>query len=420
MKINAKTISLLSTFANIILSAAKLIAGFAFGSIALIASGMDSSLDIISSIITFFGIKISEKPADKEHPYGHAKYESLASYTIVLLIFGSTLWIIYEAIADLFRGSFGVEYSIVSIIVIIIAIIITEVLARLKYYYGNKFSSLSLVADAQHSRADVLSQLAVLIGLYISKYYGLADNILAIGISFYVLWSTYHLAKDSIDSLVDKANEELEKNISGWLETNGYHHSEIKTRKIGNYNFAEIFLVLDKKLKTEEITLYLRKIEHMILNSFEELTQVTLSIDSHNISDSSIRNWFGGRMYFRFGGINPNQQITEGKSDDVYRIIIPYADGQISSDFGSDKYLLIDRSSKKEIVEKRVIENSFYGSGENFGHGVRLVKSVLADEIITRSIGHGAMNNLKAQGVKVTILNKDISLDELERKKYEA
>lgn len=419
MKISAKTISLISTFANIILSAAKLISGFAFGSIALIASGIDSSLDIVSSIITFFGIKISEKPADKEHPYGHARYESLASYTIVLLIFASTLWIIYEAFIDLIRSQSSIQYSIISVAVIIGAIIITEVLARLKFYYGNKFSSLSLVADAQHSRADVLSQIAVLVGLFISRYYAAADNLLAIGISLYVIWSTYHLAKESVDSLVDKANNELEKKIDGWLKTNGYQFSGIKTRKIGSHNFAEIFLVLDKKLKAEEITQYLRKLEHMLLNSFGELTQVTLSIDSHNISDSSTRNWFGGKMYFRFANPNTEGTVISSKETGVYRIAIPYQDGIISSDFGSKEYMLIDLSSKKEVLKKEIVTNPFYGNGENSGHGVRFIKSVDADEIIVRSIGHGALNNLKFQNVKITILKKDISLDELEREKYE-
>ncbi|MFA6423143.1 MAG: cation diffusion facilitator family transporter [Patescibacteria group bacterium] len=416
---NAKIISLISAITNIILSAAKLIAGFAFGSITLIASGIDSSLDIVSSLITFFGIKISEKPADKEHPYGHARYESLASYTVVMLIFASTLWIIYEAFIELFKGGYNVQYSIISIIVIIAAIIITEVLARLKYYFGNKFSSLSLVADAQHSRADVLSQIAVLTGLYITKYFSVADNILAILIAFYVLWSTYNLAKESVDSLVDKANNELEKKIDDWLKTNDYHFSDIKTRKIGSQNFAEIFLVLEKKLETEEITEYLRKLEHQILNSFNELTQVTLSIDSHNISDSSTRNWLGGRMHFRFANSNMKGTAISPKETDAYRIVIPYQDGKISSDFGSKEYMLIDRSSKKEGFKKEITANPFFDNGENSGHGVRFIKSVDADEIIVRSIGHGALNNLKSQNVKITILKKDISLDELEREKYE-
>lgn len=419
MKINAKTISLISTFANIVLAAAKLISGFAFGSIALIASGIDSSLDIFSSIITFFGIKISEKPADKEHPYGHARYESLASYTVVLLIFASALWIIYEAIASLIHPETEVRYSIISVMIILSAIIITEVLSRLKHYFGNKFSSLALVADAQHSRADVLSQVAVLAGLFISRYWAVADSILAIIIGLYVIWSTFHLAKESVDSLVDRANDELETKIDDWLKTNGYHFSSIKTRKIGNHNFAEIFLILEGKLKTEEITGYLRKLEHQLLNSFNELSQVTLSIDSHNISDSSTRNWFGGQMHFRFTGQHKDKKIVEDKKKGVYRILIPYADNNLASDFGSKQYLLVERSSDGEILNKKTIQNPFYDSGEKSGHGVRFVKSVDANEVITKSIGNGAKKNLESQNVKIIILKKDISLDELEREQYE-
>lgn len=419
MKFTAKTISLISTFANIALSAAKLISGFAFGSIALIASGIDSSLDIVSSVVTFFGIKISEKPADKEHPYGHARYESLASYTIVLIIFASTLWILYEAIADLFKKGTNFEYSVISVIIIIAAIIITEVLARLKYYFGNKFSSLSLVADAQHSRADVLSQVAVLAGLVVSKYFSIADNIFAIFVSVYVLWSTYHLAKESVDSLVDKSNEELEKRIGVWLESNNYKFSQIKTRKIGNNNYAEIFLILSSNLKTEEITSIIGALEQKILNNFHELTQITLSIDSHKISESFARNWFGGRMHFRFSKFSEDKKIIEPKNEGAERILIPYANNDIAPDFGSKEYFLVELSENNEILKKKIISNPFYNEGEKFGHGVRFIRSVNTDRVLTKSIGQGAKNNLESQGIKVIIISKEINLKNLEEKNYE-
>lgn len=419
MKANAQTIALISTFANVFLSGAKLIAGFTFGSIALIASGIDSSLDIVSSLIAYFGIKIARKPADKEHPYGHARYESLASYTVVLLIFASTLWIIYEAFIDLFKGVFDSQYSIISIIIIVLAIIITEVLVRLKYYFGNKFSSLSLVADAQHSRADVLSQVAVLVGLYMTKYFSLADNILAILIALYVLWSTYSLAKKSVDSLVDKSNPELEEKISAWLNKNGHGFSDIKTRKIGSSNFAEIFLVLKKELKTEEITAYLKILEQRLLNGFKELTQVTLSIDSHNITESAARNWFGGQMHFRFAGHQKDKIAGTDKKKDAFRILIPYTNNDIAPDFGSKQYLVVDLSPQKKILEKKIIKNPFYEGGEKFGHGVRFVRSVNADKIITKSIGSGAQNNLESQGIKVRVIGKETKLNDIERKNYE-
>lgn len=419
MKITAQKIALISTFTNLFLSGAKLIAGFSFGSIALIASGIDSSLDIVSSLIAYFGIKIAGKPADKEHPYGHARYESLASYTVVLLIFASTLWIIYEAVIDLFKGVFDSQYSIISIIIIVLAIIITEVLVRLKYYFGNKFSSLSLVADAQHSRADVLSQVAVLVGLYMTKYFALADNILAILIAVYVLWSTYSLAKKSVDSLVDKSNPELEEKIGAWLNKNSHNFSAIKTRKIGGNNFAEIFLVLKNELKTEEITAYLKILEQKLLNCFNELTQVTLSIDSHNISESAARNWFGGQMHFRFANRRDNKISITDKKKEVFRVLIPYADKNIAPDFGSKQYLVVDISPQKNVLEKKIIENPFYEGGEKSGHGVRFVRSVSADKIITKSIGSGAQNNLESQGIKVSIINKELKLDDIERINYE-
>lgn len=418
---NPKSISLISTFANILLSVAKLVSGFAFGSIALIASGIDSSLDIISSMVTYFGIKISEKPADKEHQYGHAKYESLASYTVVLLIFASTLWIMYEAVVDLFKPGSPVQYSIVSLIIIITAIIVTEILARLKYHFGNKFGSLSLVADGQHSRSDVLSQIAVLAGLFVSKYYAPADNILAILISIYVIWSTYHLAKESVDALTDKSNTELENKIKIWLDKNGYKISDIKTRIIGKSNFAEIFLIIEQRLKTEEITSYLKEIESRLLNNFRELTQITLSIDSENISESSARNWFGGRMNYRFTNRNKTElKINRPKKEGSKIILIPYTDNDMASDFGSEQYLLIEKSKDGNITRKEIIKNPYYGAGEKSGHGVRFVRSVGANVVITKSIGSGAKKNLESQNISVMIVDSNETLKSLKDKKYDS
>jgi len=167
---NPQTVSIISTLLNLGLGISKLIFGFLIGSVALIADGIHSGVDVFSSFITFLGLKTARKPVDREHPYGHYRAESLAGFLVAILLAISGIWILYEAFERFFGGGV-VRLSLGAILVVIISIAVTEFLARLKFYYGRKHKALSLVADAEHSRADALSSVGVLGGLFLIRYF---------------------------------------------------------------------------------------------------------------------------------------------------------------------------------------------------------------------------------------------------------
>ena len=297
---NPKSLSIISSLANLIMAIIKIAVGFFSQSFVLMAEGLHSIVDFASSLITFFGIKAAEKPADKEHPYGHERYESLAGLVVVALLFVSACWILFEVAKNILSGEIIAQFTILGIIIMACSAIINEIMARLKFSVGNKFSSLALVADAEHSRADVYSSLAVLAGLVLVKFYPMADSILAIIVAFYIFYEVYRLSKEIIDSLVDTANPELEEKIKKILEKNFQKFSEIKTRKIGPSNFAEISLIFDPREKMDEVTFLTKKIEEKLLNEISELKQISLSAKSHDFSQKIVRPQFGG--YFRFRG----------------------------------------------------------------------------------------------------------------------
>lgn len=408
MNLNPKTTSIISTIINIILSAGKILAGVFGGSVALVASGIDSTMDILSSIITYIGLKISEKPADTKHPFGHTRYEAIASYTIVMLLLISAVWIIYESIRQIIVGGSSDTYSTISIIVIIVAIIITELLARLKFFIGNKSSSLSLVADAQHSRADVLSQMAVLVGLFLSRYFAYADSIIAIGVGIYIIYSAIELAKESIESLVDVADFELEKDIGIWAKENNYQFEIIKTRKIGSQTFAEITMAFAKNCKADEITAKIKEVESKILSNFEPLQQVAFTVTSHNIREVSSRGWLGSRKRMRFIAVEGGK---ESNKDDNERIILaPLDKGKLATDFGAAEYLVV-KIKDGEASIKEIIENEFYK--KNGGHGVMFVKMQKANKVYTHYLGEGAKQNLQTNNIEIEILEDLLAVDDL-------
>lgn len=407
VNLNPKTTSLISTLVNIFLSTGKILAGVFGGSVALVASGIDSTMDIMSSIITYLGLKMSEKPADTKHPFGHYRYEAIASYTIVMLLLISAIWIIYESISQIITDGGGDPYSTVAVIVIVVAIIITELLARLKFFIGNKNSSLSLVADAQHSRADVLSQAAVLIGLFLSQYFAYVDSIIAIGVGIYIIYSAVGLAKESIESLVDVADVEIEKNIDMWAKENNYQFENIKTRKIGSQTFAEITMAFAKNCKADEITARIKEVENKILSKFEPLQQVAFTVTSHDIRQVSSRGWLGGRRRMSFL-TKSQQEVNKNKDSTV--IIAPLEDDKLAKDFGAAEYLVVTVKDG-EIPKKEIIENEFYK--KNGGHGVIFAKMQKANKVYTNFIGEGAKQNLSANNIIIEMIDNHPTISEL-------
>ena len=411
---NPKSLSLISSLVNLILAAVKIVVGFFSHSIALIAEGLHSGLDVFSSLITFFGIKAAEKPADKEHPYGHERYESLAGLTVVALLFISACWILFEVAKNILSGETIAQFTFLGIILMACSAIINEVMARLKFSIGNKFSSLALVADAEHSRADVYSSLAVLAGLILVKFYPMADIILAVLVAFYIFYEVRHLSKEMIDSLVDTANPELEEKIKKILEKNFQKFSEIKTRKIGPSNFAEISLIFDPREKMDEVTFSTKKIEEKLLNEISELKQVSLSAKSHGFSQKIVRPQFG--RYFRFRGKFKNFErnksgLFEQKINIKKRIVIPLENNEISSRFGGLEYLIIDIDKNNKKKQKKV-KNQFYENNDQ-RHGIRFVKTISADKVIAKHISENARKNLEAQNIEIEIVKPSKKLEDL-------
>jgi len=206
-------VSILSTLVNFFLALSKLIVGIMIKSAALTADGIHSSIDIVSSFGTYLGIKIANKPGDKKYPYGHYRAESLAGLFITILLAGTGLWVIYEAVMKFFTAGAKEIFSLGAIILVVITIIVNELMARLKFYYGRKEESLSLVADAEHSRADVLSSIGVLIPLFFARYFPPIDGIVAILIGGYILFESFKLSKEIMESILDVSNEDLEEKI---------------------------------------------------------------------------------------------------------------------------------------------------------------------------------------------------------------
>ncbi len=393
---NPQSVSIISIFVNLGLGISKLIFGFLIGSVALIADGVHSGLDVFSSFITFLGLKIARKPVDEKHPYGHWKAESLAGFLVALLLAVSGIWILYEAVTGFFEEKI-VKLSVGAIAVVVISILITEVLARLKFHYGRKHQSLALVADAEHSRADVLSSIGVLAGLSLVRYFNSADAIIALFIGGYILYEAFRVGREITDSLLDVANKDVEGRIEKICSSHKIEISNLKTRKIGAFNFAEIKIKLAPKLKVEDVQKIISTLEERLLTNIPELKQIVISIEAYELARSVVLPKLGKRI----GALEGFEQIGPKKMGE--RIIIPLENKELSSQFGAGQYLVIDKKDGN-ILLKKVIKNPYFEQGSP--HGARFTKAVRADKVLAQQIGDNAKQNLENFGIEVEIIKE--------------
>ena len=289
----------LAVFANLLLSIGKLIIGFLAGAESVFAEGIHSAMDVLSSGISFIGIKIAKKPVDKKHPYGHYKFEVLAGLIITIILFLTGVFLVYDSFRE-FQNPSPVNIGYLTLGIMIVSAIVNEIMARIKIYYGKKENSISLLSDGIHSRVDVYTSIAVLIGLLIVKFLGFiyADPFLALLIGLYIIKESFSLGKKATDSLLDvSADEELEEKIRELIKKEGIKISELKTQKKGSVITANLEIELPSKINVEEATNISNNLKEKLIQNIEPLEYVAIQIKSHDVTDS----YFKPKEFFGFG-----------------------------------------------------------------------------------------------------------------------
>ena len=235
----------------------KIVASILTGSIGIRADAVHSMLDLIAVIVAFIGIRISDRPADRRHPYGHGKAENISSVLVAGLIFIAAGTIVYEAIKRLIAGA-ALELIGIGIGVTAVAIVINLLIAWYVLRISRTTDSIALEASARHMITDVLSSCAVLVGLIAVQITGLSilDSIVALGVAGLIVKSAYDIMRKSFGGLIDVKLPEAEENAirSAIMEHVGEvvdFHS-LRTRKAGNQRYIDLHLVMPKDISVEE------------------------------------------------------------------------------------------------------------------------------------------------------------------------
>ena len=226
----------------------KLLAWFATGSSSILAALTDSLMDVTTSIISLFAIKVALQPADADHRFGHGKAESLAGLAQAAFISGSSVLLMLNGISSLLNGN-QVVASNLGIAVMVLSVIVTIALVSFQNHIVKRTGSLAIKADSMHYRTDIFMNGAVLLALILTGIgWYWADGLFAIVVSVYILHGAWEIGAQSIDALMDKqlpqSDEELIIKTAYQVEgVLGVH--DLRTRQSGNTKFIQLHLELD-------------------------------------------------------------------------------------------------------------------------------------------------------------------------------
>jgi len=273
-KVKTARLSILSNTSLIIM---KLIVGLLTGSVSIISEAIHSTMDLLAAIIAFFSVRISDKPADKDHPYGHGKVENISGVIEALLIFVASVWIIVEAVKKLLHPE-GIESIGIGFIVMFISAGVNHLVSKKLYKVAKQEDSIALEADALHLKADVYTSLGVGSGLFLIWVTGLnfLDPVVAILVAIFILKESFELLKTAFNPLLDVtlSDEEIEiiKTEMNNHENVYCNYHDLKTRKSGNKRYVDLHLVLPPNMSVKYAHDICDAIEKSIANSLNNTT----------------------------------------------------------------------------------------------------------------------------------------------------
>ena len=265
-------VALFSLLASGGLAIAKVAAALVSGSLGLLSEAFHSSMDFVATALTLFAVRVSDKPADEDHHYGHAKAENVVALIETGMLFAVTAWVTYEAIKRLIAGSHEIELSWWLFAIIVASIAIDFNRSRALKRTAEKTTSAALAADALHFAADMWSSIAVLIGLtFVWLGFGFADSVAALVVAVFVAHAAWDLGKQTLNNLLDAAPEGSTAEISQSVESvNGVLDvRQLRVRPAGAALFVDLTVDVARTVPATQLELIRRDIAGSIMARFE-------------------------------------------------------------------------------------------------------------------------------------------------------
>jgi cation diffusion facilitator family transporter len=250
-------VALVSVLAALLLTGTKVAVGVWTGSLGILAEALHSGLDLAAALVTLWAVRVSSRPADSEHSYGHGKIENLSALFETVLLLATSAWIIKEAIFRLFfRAQVHVDANLWSFLVVILSIAVDYSRSRALMRVAKKYESQALEADALHFATDIWSSVVVLFGLagvlvaheLALPWLAKADAVAALGVALVVVLVSVRLGRKAIDDLLDTVPSDMPARIAAAAQVvSGVREArQVRVRRSGPEIFVDLILVVDQ------------------------------------------------------------------------------------------------------------------------------------------------------------------------------
>ncbi|MCC6549558.1 MAG: cation transporter [Ignavibacteriaceae bacterium] len=269
---------------NALLAVIKVTAGFFGNSYALIADGIESASDVLSSMVVFAGLKIAIKPRDENHPYGHGKAEPLAAVLVSMALFGAAIIIAVQSAKEIITPHHApAPYTL---IVLLVVVVTKELLYRYVFSVGEEVKSTAVKTDAWHHRSDAITSMAAFLGIVIALIGGEgweeADDWAALFASAIIIYNAYQLFKPAINEVMDAAPpiyllQDVKNAALGVDGVLGLDKCFI--RKMGFDHYVDLHVIVSGDLTVRKSHNIGHKVKNMILQSVPGITDVLVHIE---------------------------------------------------------------------------------------------------------------------------------------------
>ncbi len=318
-RVKKKTVAILATSLNTLIAILKVTVGWLFGSMAVLADGIDSSTDILTSLTMLISIHVASQPPDEEHPYGHERAETIGAKIISFIIFYAGISLLVESTKRLIFHEYHVITSPLPLIVMALSVVIKTFLFLLEYYVGKREKSKAMMSEAMNMRNDILMSSLVFIGILLNRM-GLAilDPILGILLSLFIIKTAFEIFRDSVYELMEGLPpEEMEvyTHLKNAIEKCGHIKdiSRIRVRKMGQWYIVDADLKVDENLTVGDLFSLRKKISAFVKEQNPHVREINMAFFPEHVPTKEImcQSEQGGNATIKDEGEDNEGQIAK-------------------------------------------------------------------------------------------------------------
>jgi len=284
-------VAAISVFASASMAVAKLVVGVIIGSLALISEALHSAVDVVATVITWLVVRVSDRPADDEHHFGHGKFESLSALGVIAMLYVLAGGILVGSWSRLSEGAPPPTLSAIPFVVLVVDIAVNFWRARALHRTAQKTRSQALAADALHFASDVLGSIAVIIGLTLTWFgYAWADSVAAIAVAIMIAALGLRLARSTVETLLDRAPEGASekaraaiRSVPGVVDV-----GRLRVRMVGATHFIDAIVQVPRTYPIDRVEEVKRRAQAAVKSMLRD-ADLTFTAEPVALNNESVR-----------------------------------------------------------------------------------------------------------------------------------